>query len=162
MAHPLPGAGVGRGHRRQLAQLDTAAERVSRPINGVVFDLGLSSLQLDDPERGFSFQADGPLDMRLDRSDAWSAADLINRESERELRRILKDYGQERWAARIAQRIVNRPHAAEHRHGPVTSTSGHRHLGEMEPADNVAKSRSKAAKASGLAAGLLGMREESL
>jgi 16S rRNA (cytosine1402-N4)-methyltransferase len=91
-----------------FAQLAGAAERIGRPVNGVVFDLGLSSLQLDDPERGFSFQTDGPLDMRLDRSEPWTAADLLNREPESELRRILKDYGQERWAARIAQRIVER------------------------------------------------------
>jgi len=91
-----------------FAQLDRAAGRIGRPVHGVLFDLGLSSLQLDDPARGFSFQADGPLDMRLDRSEPWTAADLLNRESESELRRILKDYGQERWAARIAQRIVER------------------------------------------------------
>jgi 16S rRNA (cytosine1402-N4)-methyltransferase len=91
-----------------FAQLDRAAERIGRPVNGVVFDLGLSSLQLDDPERGFSFQAEGPLDMRMDQSQSWTAADLLNREPESELRRILKDYGQERWAARIAQRIVER------------------------------------------------------
>jgi 16S rRNA (cytosine1402-N4)-methyltransferase len=91
-----------------FAQLDRAAERIGRPVNGVVFDLGLSSLQLDDPERGFSFQAEGPLDMRMDQSQPWTAADLLNREPESELRRILKDYGQERWAARIAQRIVER------------------------------------------------------
>jgi 16S rRNA (cytosine1402-N4)-methyltransferase len=91
-----------------FAQLAGAAERIGRPVDGVVFDLGLSSLQLDDPERGFSFQTDGPLDMRLDRSEPWTAADLLNREPESELRRILKDYGQERWAARIARRIVER------------------------------------------------------
>jgi 16S rRNA (cytosine1402-N4)-methyltransferase len=91
-----------------FAQLDRVSDKVGRPINGVVFDLGLSSLQLDDPQRGFSFQVDGPLDMRMDQSEPWTAADLLNRESESELRRILKDYGQERWAARIAQRIVER------------------------------------------------------
>jgi 16S rRNA (cytosine1402-N4)-methyltransferase len=91
-----------------FAELDRAAVKIGRPVNGVVFDLGVSSLQLDDPERGFSFQHEGPLDMRMDRSRPWTAADLLNRESESELRRILKDYGQERWAARIAQRIVER------------------------------------------------------
>ena len=91
-----------------FAQLDRAAERIGRPVSGVVFDLGLSSLQLDDPERGFSFQADGPLDMRLDRSEPWTAANLLNREPESELRRILREYGQERWGTRIAQRIVER------------------------------------------------------
>src|SRR5204862_512573 len=95
-----------------FAQLDLAAERIRRPPNGVVFDLGLSSVQLDDPDRGFSFQSDGPLDMRLDRSEPWTAADLLNRESESELRRILRDYGQERWGSRIAQRIVERPRRA--------------------------------------------------
>jgi 16S rRNA (cytosine1402-N4)-methyltransferase len=91
-----------------FAQLGGVAEAVGQPVNGVVFDLGLSSDQLADPERGFSFQVDGPLDMRFDRSEPWTAADLLNREPESELRRILKDYGQERWAARIAQRIVER------------------------------------------------------
>jgi 16S rRNA (cytosine1402-N4)-methyltransferase len=91
-----------------FAQLDRAAERIGRPPNGTIFDLGLSSLQLDDPTRGFSFQADGPLDMRFDQTEPWTAADLLNRESESELRRILRDYGQERWAARIAQRIAER------------------------------------------------------
>ena len=100
-----------------FAQLDRAAERIGHPPNGIVFDLGLSSLQLDDPERGFSFQVDGPLDMRLDRSEPWTAADLLNRESESELRRILKEYGQERWAARIAQRIVER-----RRRAPLNTT----------------------------------------
>jgi 16S rRNA (cytosine1402-N4)-methyltransferase len=91
-----------------FAQLDRVAEKLGRPVNGVVFDLGLSSVQLDDPERGFSFQSNGPLDMRMDRTEPWTAADLLNRESESELRRILKDYGEERWAARIAKRIVER------------------------------------------------------
>jgi 16S rRNA (cytosine1402-N4)-methyltransferase len=91
-----------------FAQLDQVAGSIGRPVNGVVFDLGLSSIQLDDAERGFSFQQDGPLDMRMDRSQPWTAADLLNREPESEVRRILKDYGQERWAARIAQRVVDR------------------------------------------------------
>jgi 16S rRNA (cytosine1402-N4)-methyltransferase len=93
---------------RNFAELASLAPSLGRPVQGIVFDLGLSSLQLDDPERGFSFQRDGPLDMRMDRSDPWTAADLLNREPEAELRRILTQYGQERWAARIAQRIVER------------------------------------------------------
>ena len=76
------------------------------PVQGVVFDLGLSSDQLDDPERGFSFQRDGPLDMRLDLTESMTAADLVNQESLSQLRRILLDFGQERWASRIAERIV--------------------------------------------------------
>ena len=77
------------------------------PVRGIVFDLGISSDQLDDPGRGFSFQREGPLDMRLDQTESRTAADLVNRESASELRRILKDFGQERWAARIAERIVD-------------------------------------------------------
>ena len=91
-----------------FSQLETPARAIGRPVAGVVFDLGLSSIQLDDPERGFSFQREGPLDMRLDTSEPWTAADLVNRESAGELRRILKDFGEERWAARIAERIVER------------------------------------------------------
>ena len=93
---------------RNFAELASLVSSPGRPVQGIVFDLGLSSLQLDDPERGFSFQRDGPLDMRMDRSDPWTAADLLNREPESELRRILLQYGQERWAARIARRIVER------------------------------------------------------
>lgn len=91
-----------------FADLAGVASEVGRPIQGVVFDLGLSSLQLDDPDRGFSFQRDGPLDMRFDQAQRWTAADLVNRESAGELRRILQSFGQERWAARIAERIVAR------------------------------------------------------
>ena len=89
-----------------FAELDRVAARLP-PVRGVVFDLGLSSIQLDDPQRGFSFQRDGPLDMRLDQTQPWTAADLLNRESASDLRRILSDFGQERWATRIAQRIVD-------------------------------------------------------
>ena len=76
-------------------------------VRGVVFDLGISSDQLDDPKRGFSFQRDGPLDMRLDQSEPGTAADLVNQAPASELRRILLEFGQERWAARIAERIVD-------------------------------------------------------
>jgi 16S rRNA (cytosine1402-N4)-methyltransferase len=91
-----------------FTDLDGVAGDLAGSIQAIVFDLGMSSLQLDDPERGFSFQRDGPLDMRLDRSEPWTAADLLNREPASELRRILLSYGQERWAARIAERIVAR------------------------------------------------------
>ncbi len=97
-----------RPEHANFAELDHLASTLGRPVDGVVFDLGLSSVQLDDPERGFSFRRDGPLDMRFDRTDPWTAADLVNREPVAELRRLLRDYGQERWAARIAQRIVER------------------------------------------------------
>ncbi|MCU0587850.1 MAG: 16S rRNA (cytosine(1402)-N(4))-methyltransferase RsmH [Syntrophobacteraceae bacterium] len=75
-------------------------------VQGVVLDLGVSSFQLDDPERGFSFRADGPLDMRMDLSLAQTAADLVNRLPEKELARLITDLGEERWARRIAHAIV--------------------------------------------------------
>ena len=81
-------------------------------VDGVLFDLGLSSDQLDDPERGFSFRADGPLDMRLDpdEENAPTAAQLVNQLAERDLAALIWRHGEERWARRIAQRIVaNRP-----------------------------------------------------
>ena len=77
-------------------------------VGGIVADLGLSSLQLDDAERGFAFAAEGPLDMRFDRSQDLTAAELVNETDERELEWILRDYGDERRARAIARRIVSR------------------------------------------------------
>ena len=77
-------------------------------VDGVLLDLGVSSPQLDEAERGFSYMADAPLDMRMDRSEALSAKEVVNSWSEAELMRILRDYGEERYAARIAHRIVAR------------------------------------------------------
>ena len=76
-------------------------------VNGILLDLGVSSHQLDAPERGFSYKSDAPLDMRMDRSAALSAYDVVNGYSEKELTRILYEYGEERFAPRIAARIVN-------------------------------------------------------
>lgn len=75
-------------------------------VDGVLFDLGVSSHQLDEPERGFSYHADGPLDMRMDRAGRLTAADLLATASEEELRRILWTYGEERFARRIVAAIV--------------------------------------------------------
>ena len=80
-------------------------ETVGR-VNGILLDLGVSSYQLDNPERGFSYRADAPLDMRMDRSAATSARDIVNDYSAQELTRILRDYGEERMAAKIAANIV--------------------------------------------------------
>ena len=82
-----------------------AAEGVTA-IDGLVLDLGVSSHQLDSAERGFSFRADGPLDMRMDPTRGEAAAELVNRLSERELETAIREYGEERWARKIAQRIV--------------------------------------------------------
>ncbi len=75
-------------------------------IDGILFDLGISSLQIDSPHRGFSFKEDGPLDMRMDKAGHISAYDLVNSLSEKEISDILKNFGQERWHNRIARRLV--------------------------------------------------------
>ena len=74
----------------------------------ILFDFGLSSNQIDDPERGFSFQSEGPLDMRMDPGAGLSAAKLLNESDVREIERIIREFGEERWARRIAQFIVAR------------------------------------------------------
>lgn len=75
-------------------------------IDGILFDLGVSSFQLDMPERGFSYNVDAPLDMRMDKSQTTTARHIINGYEEHELSRILWEYGEEKWAARIAKFIV--------------------------------------------------------
>lgn len=75
-------------------------------VDGVIFDLGVSSPQLDRPERGFSFRDDGPLDMRMDQSEGRTAADLIREMPERELADVIYQFGEERYSRRIARAIV--------------------------------------------------------
>src|SRR5581483_604961 len=82
------------------------AEIAAENVVGVLADLGVSSLQLDRGERGFSFTADAPLDMRMDQSQGETAAELIDRLTERELADIIFEYGEERGARRIARAIV--------------------------------------------------------
>jgi 16S rRNA (cytosine1402-N4)-methyltransferase len=94
-----------------LAELEIAA------IDGVVLDLGVSSHQLDSAERGFSFQQDAPLDMRMGRDSGPTAADLVNSLEQEELTRIIRDYGEERWAKKIAANIVK-----ERQVTPLTGT----------------------------------------
>ena len=86
-------------------------------VQGILLDLGVSSYQLDNPERGFSYMNDAPLDMRMDASDRLTAYEGVNGYSEEELARIIKDYGEERWARRIAEFIVR-----ERKSAPVRST----------------------------------------
>jgi len=76
------------------------------PADGILLDLGISSVQLDSPERGFSFQVEGPLDMRMDRSGRETAADLVNRMRERDLADLIHEYGEEPASRRIARAIV--------------------------------------------------------
>ena len=78
------------------------------PLDGALLDLGVSSPQLDQAERGFSYHENAPLDMRMDRSQGMTAADLLAEVSEGELTRILREYGEEKWAARIARFVVER------------------------------------------------------
>jgi 16S rRNA (cytosine1402-N4)-methyltransferase len=87
-------------------------------VTGVLLDLGVSSPQLDDPERGFSFVNDGPLDMRMDTSSGESAADWINRADEQEIADVMYRYGEERFSRRMARAIV-----AEREQAPITTTA---------------------------------------
>ena len=93
------------------------------PVDGMLFDLGVSSPQLDDPARGFSYRQDAPLDMRMDASAALTAREIVNGWSFEELRRILYEYGEERYAPAIARAIVKAREAA-----PVETTLA---LGEI-------------------------------
>ena len=87
------------------------------PLDGALLDLGLSSFQLGNPGRGFSFTLDGPLDMRFDSSDGPSAADIVNRYDEQRLRQLIRDYGEEPWAGPIVAMIMRR-----RRESPIRST----------------------------------------
>lgn len=120
------------------------AETVHRmhatPPSGILLDLGVSSFQLDQPARGFSFRQDGPLDMRMDPEESGTAADLVNRSSKEDLRQILWTYGEERFARRIVDAIER---ARERRKIDTTADladivsravpSGYRH-GRLHPA----------------------------
>ena len=86
-------------------------------VDGILFDIGVSSHQLDEKDRGFSYMQDAPLDMRMNQSQNFSAWDVVNTYSEEELHRIIKEYGEERWARRIAQFIVK-----ERENGPIETT----------------------------------------
>lgn len=86
-------------------------------IDGIFFDLGVSSYQLDTPERGFSYMHDGPLDMRMNKEAKLDAEYIVNHYKEEELADIIHRYGEERWSKRIAQFIVN-----ERKQQPITTT----------------------------------------
>jgi 16S rRNA (cytosine1402-N4)-methyltransferase len=93
-----------------------AAHGVAR-VQGVLFDLGVSSPQLDEPDRGFAYSYDAPLDMRMDRSQPLTAAEVLNTYPAARLARVLREYGEERFARRIADAVVARRASA-----PLTST----------------------------------------
>ena len=86
-------------------------------IDGALLDIGVSSYQLDNSERGFSYMQDAPLDMRMDQDQSFSAADVVNTYSEKELAEIIKKYGEERWASRISKFIIG-----ARKEGPIETT----------------------------------------
>jgi 16S rRNA (cytosine1402-N4)-methyltransferase len=90
------------------AALDEFGYAATESVDGMLFDLGVSSMQLDRAERGFAYAQDAPLDMRMDPSSPLTAADIVNTYDEAELARILQRYGEERFARRIAAHIVRR------------------------------------------------------
>ena len=93
-------------HARFSALAETLDALGVAQVDGMLFDLGVSSPQLDAPERGFSFRFDGPLDMRMDPTQGESAAQWLSRAAESEIREVIRDYGEERFAQQIAKAIV--------------------------------------------------------
>lgn len=104
-------------HKSFSSMQDTLAKRGIFKIDGIVLDLGLSSMQIDQPQRGFSFLHDGPLDMRMDTDSFFSAQDIINEYSEAEIADILWLYGEERKSRKIAKAIIH-----TRRQKPLTTT----------------------------------------
>ncbi|MGV0684947.1 16S rRNA (cytosine(1402)-N(4))-methyltransferase RsmH [Mycolicibacterium thermoresistibile] len=96
------------GDRVQLVQTRFDGIPRDTEFDGVLFDLGVSSMQLDRPERGFSYSADAPLDMRMDPTAELTAAEVVNTYDEKALTRVLREFGEERFASRIAAQIVRR------------------------------------------------------
>jgi 16S rRNA (cytosine1402-N4)-methyltransferase len=107
-----------RFHRAWFSELPDVLDREGLPlVDGVLLDLGIASPQIDDPARGFSLRADGPLDMRMDPSRGPSAAEWLSHVEERELKGVIADYGEERFAQQIARAIV-----AGRAHEPILRT----------------------------------------
>lgn len=108
---------IVRGSFAQLAEMVSAQHQLGE-VQGVLLDLGVSSPQLDDASRGFSFLRDGPLDMRMDPESGISAADWLATAEEQEITRVLRDYGEERFARRMARAII-----AARNEQPITRTA---------------------------------------
>ncbi len=112
---PLNGARLIRSNFRDL---DTVLRNQGiEKVDAALFDLGISSYQLEDPKRGFSFERDGRLDMRMDRSQNLSAYDIVNRVKRGDLERIIRDFGQERYSRRVVNFIVE-----QRKNAPIAST----------------------------------------
>ena len=118
----------------ELAELIESRGMVGK-VDGVLLDLGVSSPQLDEADRGFSFQNDGPLDMRMDQTRGQSAADWVNNAAEDDIVWVLKEYGEERFARRMARAII-----AERKTKPFTRTG---HLAEVIKEANPAWEKGK-------------------
>lgn len=88
------------------SETDVIEEAAGGKVSGILLDLGVSSFQLDNAERGFSYMHDAPMDMRMNEDDVLTAYDVVNSYSEKELTRIIREYGEEKWASRIARFIV--------------------------------------------------------
>ncbi len=111
-------------YRENFINLPRVLKSVNiEPVDGILLDLGLSSLQLAKGERGFSLKEEGPLDMRMDQRLTVTAADLVNRLDEKDLEDTLAEYGEERWARRIAKAIVE-----ERERGPIQTTQALRRI----------------------------------
>jgi len=110
-------SGVTLVHSNFYRLKEVLAELGIPAVDGILFDIGVSSHQLDEAGRGFSYMQDAPLDMRMNQQDKTTAADLVNNLPEQELSRIIREYGEERWAKRIAEFI-----GREREKKPVTTT----------------------------------------
>jgi len=132
-----------RWKQRNFKELKTCAhEHGWDKVDGILLDLGVSSPQLETPERGFSFRAEGPLDMRMDRRSGATAADLVNELPEGELSKLFYEYGGEREARRVARALVARRSRAPFRTttdlaSAVAETLPHRRAGGIHPATKV-------------------------
>ena len=129
-----PRFAIAHGSFAELAQL-VDMRGMTGKVAGVLLDLGVSSPQLDEAERGFSFMQDGPLDMRMDQTRGQSAADWVNSASEDEITWVFKEYGEERFAKRMARAII-----AERQKSPFTRT---KHLAEVIKEANPAWEKGK-------------------
>ena len=109
-ADPVLGADprISVQHANFSQMVDTLAALGIVKVDGVLLDLGVSSPQIDDPERGFSFRFDGPLDMRMDPTRGESAAEFLGRADERHIAEVIRDYGEERFAVQVAKALVAR------------------------------------------------------
>ena len=125
---------IAQGSFAALAEL-VGARGMTGKVQGLLLDLGVSSPQLDEAERGFSFLNDGPLDMRMDRSSGQSAAEWLAEAPEAEIARVLKEYGEERFGKRMARALV-----AARAEQPITRTS---QLAEIVKAANPAWEKGK-------------------